>query len=58
MLVADLGKDGHEIMAKEAERLLNEMTVLLFKMYDDLRDAYERFDRLSGPQAHFFICVG
>ena len=48
LLVADLRKDGHEVMAKEAERLLNEMIVLLFKMYDDLRDAYERFDSLSG----------
>ena len=44
LLVADLRKDGHEVMAKEAERPI----VLLFKMYDDLRHAYERFDSSSG----------
>jgi hypothetical protein len=39
-LIAELERDGHIAMLKEAQRLLSEMIVLLVKMHDDLQQAY------------------
>jgi hypothetical protein len=46
-LIAELTRDGHTSLVSNAGRLLSQMIVLLVKMKDDLRQAYERVDALS-----------
>jgi hypothetical protein len=42
-LISSLGHDGHAELAQAARQLLNEMTDMLARMHDELRDARERF---------------
>ena len=42
--IAALENDGHDAMAKDAQRLLGEMLVRLAQMYGDLTQARKRLD--------------
>jgi uncharacterized protein YhaN len=43
-VIAALENDGHEAMAKDAQRLLGEMLIRLARMYGDLTQAQKRVD--------------